>query len=118
MPYRDKPIEKLYYSIGEVSALLGVNPSQIRYWESEFEGLSPRKNNKGNRMFTPDEIEQLKIIHYLLKEKGYTIEGARNRLKTKPGQDAKRLKAIQGLKNIKTFLQGLQDRLNKPTNPQ
>jgi DNA-binding transcriptional MerR regulator len=113
MPYREKEIKKLYYSIGEVADLLQVNASLIRYWESEFAGLSPRKNNKGNRMFTDDDINLLRTIHHLVKEKGYTIEGARNRLRAKPGQDAKRLKAIQGLKEIRSFLIKLQEKTNQ-----
>jgi DNA-binding transcriptional MerR regulator len=113
MPYREKEIKKLYYSIGEVAGFLQVNASLIRYWESEFDGLSPRKNNKGNRMFTEEDIELLRTIHHLVKEKGYTIEGARNRLRTKPGHDAKKLKAIQGLKEVRAFLIKLQEKTNK-----
>ena len=73
MPYKEKEIEKLYYTIGEVSEMLGLNASQIRYWETEFPSLKPRKDRKGNRLFTKEDIETIKLIHHLVKEKGFTI---------------------------------------------
>jgi len=84
MPYKEKEIEKRYYSIGEVSKDMGVAPSLIRFWEKEFEGLSPRKNRKGNRVFTMEDIALLKSIFYLVKERGHTLEGARKKLKENP----------------------------------
>lgn len=72
--------EKLYYSIGEVAAAFEVNTSLIRYWEKEFAILKPKKNRKGNRYFTPEDIKNLKIIYHLVKEKGYTLDGARTAL--------------------------------------
>lgn len=68
---------KLYYSIGEVAKAFGVNTSLIRFWESEFDILKPKKNKKGNRLFTPEDIKNLKIIYHLVKERGYTLEGAK-----------------------------------------
>ena len=73
--------EKLYYSIGEVSTMLDVNASLIRFWEKEFDDLHPKKNNKGNRLFKKDDIELLKRIYELVKVKGYTLQGARESLK-------------------------------------
>jgi len=83
--------EKLYYSIGEVAKAFGVNASNIRYWEKEFDILTPKKNRKGNRYFTPEDIKNLKIIYHLVKEKGYTLEGA----KTALGQLSKIEKEIE-----------------------
>ena len=74
--------DKLYYSIGEVSKAFGVNSSLIRYWEQEFPIIKPKKNKKGNRYFTPEDIKNLKIIYHLVKEKGYTLDGARIALTT------------------------------------
>jgi DNA-binding transcriptional MerR regulator len=76
-------IGKLYHTIGEVAELLGVNHSLIRYWEKEFEVLKLKKNKKGNRLFTAKDIDTLRTIQHLLREKGYTIEGARKALKEK-----------------------------------
>ncbi|MDO5654785.1 MAG: MerR family transcriptional regulator [Flavobacteriaceae bacterium] len=69
--------DKLYYSIGEVARAFNVNASLIRFWEKEFDILKPKKNRKGNRYFTPEDIRNLKIIFHLVKERGYTLEGAR-----------------------------------------
>ena len=69
--------DKLYYSIGEVAKAFDVNTSLIRYWEQEFPIIKPKKNKKGNRYFTPEDIKNLKIIYHLVKEKGYTLDGAR-----------------------------------------
>lgn len=69
--------DKLYYSIGEVARAFDVNASLIRFWEKEFDIIQPKKNKKGNRLFTPKDIKNLKIIYHLVKERGYTLEGAR-----------------------------------------
>ena len=74
--------DKLYYSIGEVAKAFNVNASLIRYWEQEFPIIKPKKNKKGNRYFTPEDIKNLKIIYHLVKEKGYTLDGARIALTT------------------------------------
>ena len=69
--------DKRYYKIGEVAKAFGVNTSLIRFWENEFEVLKPKKNKKGNRLFTPEDLENLKMIYFLVKEKGFTLEGAK-----------------------------------------
>lgn len=74
--------EKLYYSIGEVARAFGVNTSLIRHWESEFPIINPKRNKKGNRYFSPEDVAHLKIIYHLVKEKGYTLDGARVALST------------------------------------
>lgn len=75
--------DKLYYSIGEVSKAFGVNASLIRFWEKEFDIISPKKNKKGNRFFTQQDIKNLKLIYHLVKERGYTLEGAKTALEEK-----------------------------------
>jgi DNA-binding transcriptional MerR regulator len=76
-------IEKLYYSIGEVADMFEVNASLIRFWEKEFPQLQPRKNNRGNRVYSKKDLELFQKIHHLVKEKGFTLEGAKNALRTK-----------------------------------
>ncbi|MCK0203432.1 MerR family transcriptional regulator [Ornithobacterium rhinotracheale] len=75
--------EKLYYKISEVAEAFNVNASLLRFWEKEFDILKPKKNRKGNRYFTPEDIQNLKIIYHLVKEKGYTLEGAKIALQNK-----------------------------------
>ncbi|MCS6818827.1 MAG: MerR family transcriptional regulator [Chitinophagales bacterium] len=111
MPYREKEIEKLYYTIGEVAQMLNLSPSQIRYWETEFPALRPRKDRKGNRLFTKDDIAMLKMLSYLLKEKGLTIEGARNYLKNNPDEAKQKYDLIERLKGIKKLLEQIRDNL-------
>lgn len=81
MPYKELEITKLYYTIGEVADMFEVNTSLIRFWESEFDVLKPKKNNKGNRLFTPKDIENFKLIYGLVKEQGLTLEGAKKYIK-------------------------------------
>lgn len=73
--------EKRYYKIGEVAKAFGVNTSHIRFWEKEFDLLQPKKNKKGNRLFTQEDIKNLQLIFHLVKEKGFTLEGAKIKLK-------------------------------------
>ena len=81
---RTKLPEKLYYSIGEVAEAFDVNPSLIRFWEKEFDIIKPKKNKKGNRLFTPEDIKNFKLIYNLVKERGFTLEGAKQKLKKNP----------------------------------
>jgi DNA-binding transcriptional MerR regulator len=83
MPYKERKVEKLYYSIGEAADMLDVPVSTVRFWENEFEILKPMKNKKGNRMFTPEDIKNLRIIHHLVKEEGMTLTGAKKKLSEK-----------------------------------
>ena len=73
--------EKRYYKIGEVANAFGVNTSHIRFWEKEFDVLKPKKNNKGNRLFTQEDVKNLQLIYHLVKEKGFTLEGAKTKMK-------------------------------------
>lgn len=81
MPYKETDTVKLYYTIGEVSEMFNVNASLVRFWEKEFDVLKPKKNKKGNRLFTPEDLDNFKIIHNLVKEQGLTLEGAKKYLK-------------------------------------
>jgi len=112
MPYKEKEIEKQYYSIGEVAAMFDVAPSLIRFWETEFEQLKPRKSKKGNRQYTPKDIETLRTVYHLVKERGYTIQGAKEMLKNKSVQTKDKIEIIQSLEKVRAFLIGIKDQLN------
>ncbi len=102
---------KLYYSISEVAEMLSVNSSLIRFWEKEFDILKPKKNNKGNRLFTVQDIDNLKIIYHLVKERGFTLEGAKNKLKNNRKETIETVELVQSLQKIKNFLLELKDEL-------
>ncbi len=95
---------KIYYSMGEVSEMFDVNPSLIRFWEQKFDILKPHKNKKGNRMFTPRDVENLKLIYHLVKEKGMTLSGAEKRLKENREGLERNLEIIDKLQGIKSLL--------------
>ncbi len=95
---------KRYYSIGEVARMFEISTSKIRFWESEFDLLSPSKNAKGDRMFTPNNIQQLRLIYELLAEKGYTIAGAKQELKQKVSYHKKRTETLDKLQRIRKEL--------------
>lgn len=111
MPYKEKEIEKLYYTIGEVATLFEVNPSLIRFWEKEFDILKPTKNKKGNRLFTKQDIQNLKLIYHLVKERGFTLQGARDKLKEGSESTTVSMDAVESLEKIKAFLLALKAEL-------
>lgn len=111
MPYKEFKVEKLYYPIGEVAEMFDVSTSLIRYWEKEFDILKPRKNRKGNRLFTKVDIENLKLIFHLVKEKGYTLDGAKAKLKGEKDSVLSNQKIIESLQNIRNFLVQVKDDL-------
>ncbi len=104
--------EKLYYSIGEVSRLLSISTSKIRFWEKEFETINPKKNKKGNRIFTKKDLEKLKLIQHLLKEKKYTIDGAKKKIRRNPTKTETHQKVIESLQKIKADLIEIRNNLN------
>ena len=104
------PPDKLYDSIGEVAKAFDVNASLIRYWEKEFPIIKPKKNKKGNRYFTPEDIKNLKIIYHLVKEKGYTLDGARIAVTTN-SKISETVSMIDRLEFVKAELQKLKDSL-------
>lgn len=102
--------QKLYYSIGDVAAMFHENTSLIRYWENEFSILKPKKNKKGDRFFRPEDIKNLKMIYHLLRERKYTIEGAKEFLKNNKAAGEKH-EMIESLEKIKLFLIELKNNL-------
>lgn len=111
MPYKEREINKLYYTMGEVTEMFGVNASQIRFYEREFDIIQPKKNKKGNRLFTQDDISHLKIIFNLVKEKGYTLQGARDFLRTNKNEAKENQRVIDSLEKLKSFLIEVRDSL-------
>ena len=101
--------EKRYFSIGEVASKFNVNPSLIRFWEQEFKILNPKKNSRGNRKFTKKDIESLNKIYFLLKEKGYTIQGAKDYISNEKSSD--KLNIVNKLKQIKNKLIEIREQL-------
>ncbi len=111
MPYKEREITKRYYTMGEVTAMFDANASQIRFYEKEFEILQPKKNKKGNRLFRPEDIESLKIIFNLVKEKGYTLQGAKDFLKENQQEARENQRVIASLEKLKSFLLEVRDGL-------
>jgi DNA-binding transcriptional MerR regulator len=112
MPYHeDHEITKRYYTMGEVSELFGVNASQVRFYEKEFEILQPKKNKKGNRLFTAEDVENLKIIFHLVKEKGFTLQGAKEHLKGNKEVVKENQRFIDSLESLKQFLLEVKEQL-------
>jgi len=109
MPYKEKTVEKLFYTIGEVSGILNVPVSTVRFWENEFDILKPRKNKKGNRLFMPEDLRNLKIIHHLVKEKGMTLAGAKKQLAEKWEETDYKFGIRESLTNIKDLLSEIRD---------
>lgn len=104
MPYRESEVEKLYYTIGEVARMFEVNTSLIRFWEKEFEIIQPKKNKKGNRLFTKSDVGNLRVIYHLVKERGYTLQGAKDKLKDNKEDISDNVEVITKLENLKSFL--------------
>jgi DNA-binding transcriptional MerR regulator len=111
MPYIEKKIEKLYYSIGEVAAMFKVNTSLIRFWEKEFDVIKPKKNKKGNRFFTKDDIDNFHLIYHLVKEKGMTLTGAKKKLKDNKEDTQSNFEIIKSLTEIKQLLLDIKENL-------
>jgi len=104
--------EKRYYKIGELAKAFDVNTSLIRFWEKEFDIIKPKKNAKGNRLFTPDDLQNLKLIFHLVKEKGFTLEGAKKKLKKQAKETIENHTIVSRLELIKSELLKIKDRLN------
>ena len=111
MPYKEKEIEKRYYTIGEVADDLGVATSLIRFWESEFDIIKPKKNRKGNRVYTPKDIDTLRKIRYLLKVRKYTIKGAKERLRQEGKVVEQEVQMRDTLLKMRAFLLELKESL-------
>ena len=104
MPYKEQETVKLYYSIGEVARMFDVNSSLIRFWEKEFDIIKPKKNKKGNRLFTQDDVDNFYIIYHLVKERGFTLEGAKKKLKENKSDTINNIEVIKSLNKVRDFL--------------
>jgi len=112
MPLKQEPVQKMFYSIGEVAKMFDVNTSLVRYWEKEFDIIKPKKNAKGNRMFTAKDLENLKIIYHLVKERGFTLEGAKKKLRENKQDVINEQEIIDHLQEVKSFLLDLKKKLD------
>ncbi len=117
MGKRKKPIQfndkRLYYSIQEVADHFAVNISLLRFWEKEFENINPKKTPGGTRQYTKENIQQIEIVYHLVKEKGLTLEGARQALKSNRDDEEKRIQAVEKLLSIKKELLQLEEEFDK-----
>lgn len=104
--------DKLYYSIGEVATAFGVNSSLIRFWEKEFEIISPKKDTKGSRKFSSDDVKKLQLIYHLVKEQGFTLEGARQRLKDEKQKTLSNFEIVAKLEKVKRELVALKEAMD------
>lgn len=111
MPYKEKEITKMYHSIGEVAEMFDVNTSLIRFWEKEFDILKPKKNKKGNRLFTQKDVENLKVIHHLVKERGFTLDGAKQKLKGNKEDTVQNVEIVARLERVRSYLLDLKANL-------
>ena len=103
--------QKLFYTIGETAKIFNVNVSLIRFWEKEFDILKPKKNKKGNRLFTKKDLENLHIIYHLVKERGFTLSGAKNKLKENKKDTINNVEIVSRLKDIRSFLVSLKEEI-------
>jgi DNA-binding transcriptional MerR regulator len=104
MPYKETKVEKLYYSIGEVASMFNVNTSLIRFWEKEFDVIKPKKNKKGNRLFTQLDIDNFHIIYHLVKENGMTLKGAKKKMKENKEETEHNFEIVKSLESIRDML--------------
>jgi DNA-binding transcriptional MerR regulator len=111
MAFNKKPTEKLFYKISEVAKMFEMNISAVRYWEKEFDILNPKKNKKGNRLFTAKDIKNLQIIYHLVKERGFTIEGAKKKLTENKEDTIDNIEIVNHLRDIRGFLVNLREEL-------
>jgi DNA-binding transcriptional MerR regulator len=111
VPFEPPKIEKHFYSIGEVADMFGVNTSLIRFWENEFDNIKPHKNKKGNRLFTKDAIEEVRLVYYLVKERGMTLKGAQQKIKENKTDVVQENQIVTKLKNIREMLLEIRDEL-------
>ncbi|MCX7954701.1 MAG: MerR family transcriptional regulator [Bacteroidales bacterium] len=116
MPYKKKNVEKVFYSIGEVSKIFNVNPSLLRFWEKEFNIIKPFKNKKGDRFYTAKDIEMIRYIYYLTKTKGLTLNGTKLYLKNKKLENIENeITIVEKLQNLKKELEDILKEINNIT---
>jgi DNA-binding transcriptional MerR regulator len=107
----DLPPDKRYYSMGEIAKAFDVNQSLIRFWDKEFDILKPKKNAKGNRLFTPEDVKNLQLIYHLVKERGFTLEGAKVHLKEGQQKTLDKFEIIRKLEAVKAQLLSVKNEL-------
>lgn len=115
MSEKEKPVKKMYYSISEVSDMLGIPASTLRYWEKELPNVCPRKSQKGTRKYSITDIEELRLVHRLVKEEGHTIDGVRRILRRRRGSETNKQEIIHRLETIRNELVGMIEELDKVT---
>ena len=103
---------KLYYSISEVAVKFNVNASLIRFWEKEFDIIKPKKNAKGNRLFTQQDIDNVALVHHYVKERRLTLEGARQKIKENRSDAEHNFQVVQSLKNIRAMLLEIKENID------
>ncbi len=104
MPYKEKKVEKLFYSISEVAEIFNVKTSLIRYWEKEFDVIKPKKNKKGNRLFTQPDVDNFHLIFHLVRERGMTLKGARKKIKENKDDTKNNFEVIKTLKELRELM--------------
>ncbi|NOY96802.1 MAG: MerR family transcriptional regulator [Chlorobi bacterium] len=113
MPYKEPKIEKHFYKISEVAGLFGLETSTIRYWEEEFPSIKPYRNKKGNRLFTKEDIEQVRLVYHLLKEKGMTLKGAQKKLRENKEDTVNNFEIVKRLENVRSQLIDIRNELGE-----
>jgi DNA-binding transcriptional MerR regulator len=111
MKFNNNKTEKIFYRISEVADMFNLNISAVRFWEKEFDILRPKKNKKGNRLFTQKDIKNIQIIYHLLKERGFTVEGAKKKLKDNKQDTIDNIEIVKHLEDIRGFLVKLRQEL-------
>ena len=111
MPYKEKEPERLFYTIGEVAKMFKVNTSLIRFWEKQFDILQPKKNKKGNRLFTKEDLNNLHIIYHLVKERGFKLDGAKKKLKQNKEEVIQGVEIVRSLQKVREFLTEMKQQL-------
>jgi DNA-binding transcriptional MerR regulator len=113
IPIFDEQDEELkrYFSISETADMFKISKSQIRFWEKEFDILKPHKNSKGERRFTRQNIQQLEIIYNLLRDRGFTLDGAKKELKRRKNAGKEKLTYIEKLKSLRGFMEKLKEQM-------
>ena len=111
MPYIERKIEKVFYSIGEVADMFGVKTSLIRFWEKEFDIIKPKKNKKGNRFFTKEDIDNFHLIYHMVKERGMTLKGAEIKLKENREDVQNNFEIVRSLQEVRKLLLELKNNI-------
>jgi DNA-binding transcriptional MerR regulator len=110
---KEDNVARIYYTIGEVASMFDVNTSLIRFWEKEFDMIQPSKNKKGNRLFTQRDVDNFHLIYNLVKERGYTLKGAKEKLRKNPEDSLKEYEIVKSLNKIEKFLKDIRKNLEK-----